>query len=126
MKCKYCGAEFDGGSYCPVCGSNNDAYVEEEKVKEPEDVFEEKKEEPAKESTDTRPKKSKIAAALLAILFGGIGVQFFYLNRFGAGICSILFCWTGIPAIVGVIHGIIMITEDTETFENTYKVKCTD
>ncbi len=127
MKCKYCGAEFDGGSYCPVCGSNNEAYVKKEPIREnPKQA--EKVEEPFIEPTpkDTRPSKSKIAAGLLAILVGGIGVHEFYLGRVGLRILCILFCWTGTPALIAFIQGIIMLVEDSKTFEDSYKVRNSD
>lgn len=54
--------------------------------------------------------KSKITAGVLAILLGGIGVHKFYLGKIGQGILYVLFCWTGIPALIGLIEGIIYLT----------------
>lgn len=49
--------------------------------------------------------KSRSMAVLLAILFGGIGIHWFYLNQPGWGVLYILFCWTFIPAVVGLVEG---------------------
>ena len=128
MKCKCCGAEFDGGAYCPVCGANNKAYIKEEK-KEPvqeEKVFVEAEVSPEEvkehEKAYNKIKRSKTVAGLLAILLGGIGAHNFYLNRIGLGILAIIFCWTGIPALVGFIEGLIILVEDNKPFEEKYNV----
>lgn len=63
------------------------------------------------------PIKSKIAAGILAILLGGIGVHKFYLGKVGLGIVYLLFCWTGIPAIIGLIEGIIYLCSNDENFQ---------
>lgn len=67
--------------------------------------------------------KSKIAAGILGILLGGIGVHKFYLGRIGMGIIYILFCWTYIPAIIGFIEGIIYLTSSDEKFYAKYVKK---
>lgn len=54
-------------------------------------------------------KKSKIAAGILGIVLGAFGVHKFYLGKYGAGILSILFFWTGIPSIIGMIEGILYL-----------------
>lgn len=63
------------------------------------------------------PIKSKVAAGLLAIILGGIGVHKFYLGKVGMGILYICFCWTGIPAIVGFIEGIMYLCSNDENFQ---------
>ena len=64
--------------------------------------------------------KSRIAAGVLAILLGGIGVHKFYMGKIGMGILYLLFCWTGIPALIGLIEGIIYLTKSDDDFESTY------
>lgn len=64
--------------------------------------------------------KSKIAAGVLAILLGGIGVHKFYLGQTGMGFLYLCFCWTWIPTIVGLIEGIIYLTQTDEEFESKY------
>ncbi len=64
--------------------------------------------------------KSKIAAGIFAILLGGLGVHKFYLGQIGWGLVYLLFFWTGIPAIAGLIEGILYLTSDEETFRQKY------
>ena len=60
--------------------------------------------------------KNRVTAGLLAILLGGLGIHKFYLGKTGTGILYLLFFWTGIPAIIGLIEGIIMLTQSDEEF----------
>jgi TM2 domain-containing membrane protein YozV len=64
--------------------------------------------------------KSKGTAAALAILLGGIGLHKFYLNQPGQGILYILFCWTFIPAILGLLEGLSYLTYSQEGFQKKY------
>jgi len=64
----------------------------------------------------TRTGKSKLAASLLAIFLGGIGVHKFYLGDTKMGVVYLLFFWTAIPAIVGVIEGIIWLTQSNDVW----------
>ncbi len=64
--------------------------------------------------------KNKIAAGLFGILLGGIGIHKFYLGKIGWGIVYLLFCWTGIPSIAGLIEGILYLTASDETFQEKY------
>jgi TM2 domain-containing membrane protein YozV/ribosomal protein L40E len=63
----------------------------------------------------------RIAAALFAILLGTFGVHKFYLGKIGMGILYLLFFWTVIPTIVGVIEGIIYLTKSDDAFEEQYR-----
>ena len=64
--------------------------------------------------------KSKIAAGILGILLGGLGVHKFYLGKIGLGVLYLLFFWTGIPGIIGLIEGIIYLTMSDEDFRAKY------
>jgi TM2 domain-containing membrane protein YozV len=64
--------------------------------------------------------KSKIAAALLALFLGGIGVHKFYLGQVGLGILYLLFCWTFIPSIIAFVEFIILLTMSDEAFDRKY------
>ena len=55
---------------------------------------------------------NRVTAGILAILLGDFGVQHFYTGQIARGILDIVFCWTGIPAIIGIVEGIIWLTED--------------
>lgn len=63
------------------------------------------------------PIKNKIVAGVLAILLGGIGIHKFYLGKIGLGVVYLLFCWTGIPAIIGLIEGIMYLCSNDENFQ---------
>lgn len=64
--------------------------------------------------------KSNTAAGLFGILLGGIGAHKFYLGKPGWGILYLLFSWTFIPAIVGLIEGIVYLTKDEDEFNAKY------
>ncbi len=65
----------------------------------------------------TWPIKSKVVAGLLGIFLGGIGAHKFYLGKIGMGILYVCLCWTGIPAVVGCIEGIIYLCSNDENFQ---------
>ena len=67
--------------------------------------------------------KSRVAAAILAILFGGIGLHKFYLGKIKQGILYFLFAWTYIPVIIVIIEGIIYLTSSDEKFYLKYVKK---
>lgn len=69
------------------------------------------------------PVRSKIAAGLLAIFLGTVGVHKFYLGRIGMGIIYILFSWTGIPSILGFIEGIVYLWTSDENFQLKHHVR---
>ena len=64
--------------------------------------------------------KSKTVAAILAFLFGGLGAHKFYLGEFGKGLFYLMFCWTGIPYLAGVIEGVIYLTMSDHNFNLKY------
>ncbi len=74
--------------------------------------------------------KSKIAAGLLAIFLGGLGIHKFYLGYTKAGIIMLLVSIVGsiiflIPTIVigiiALIEGIIYLTKSDDDFYATYE-----
>ena len=71
------------------------------------------------------PVRSKLAAGLLGILTGGLGIHKFYLGKIGLGVVYLLFCWTCIPSIIGLVEGIIYLTEDDYTFQIKNQVRIT-
>lgn len=64
--------------------------------------------------------KSKSTAGLLSFFFGGLGVHRFYLGQTGLGFLYLVFCWTFIPAILGLIDAIIFWTMSEDKFNNKY------
>lgn len=65
---------------------------------------------------DEKPRKDKTTAGLLAIFLGGLGAHKFYLGKPGQGILYLLFCWTYIPGILGLIEGIKYLTKNERDF----------
>lgn len=66
--------------------------------------------------------KSRGVAALLAILLGGIGVQYFYLGKIGGGFLTILLTIVtcGLWKVVMLIQGILMFCMTNEEFRRKY------
>ena len=84
--------------------------------------------------------KSKVAAGLLAIFLGGLGIHKFYLGYAGAGAlylalwlvafittCTLIGAIVGLPIafalwIICLVEGIIYLTKSDEDFHETYVV----
>jgi TM2 domain-containing membrane protein YozV len=64
--------------------------------------------------------KNRGIAVLLAIFLGFIGMQHFYLGNVSYGMLSLLFCWTGIPFLLGIIHAFILWGMGERRFQNKY------
>ncbi|MFP4922095.1 TM2 domain-containing protein [Staphylococcus coagulans] len=65
-------------------------------------------------------KVNKWIYAVLAIVLGGLGVHKFYSHKIGLGILYVLFSWTGIPGVIGIIEGILVLLKTpNETNEIT-------
>ncbi len=60
-------------------------------------------------------KVNKVIYGLLAIFLGGIGVHKFYSGKTGMGILYLVFCWTGIPAIIGIIEGCMALGKTADS-----------
>lgn len=65
-------------------------------------------------------RKTSLVAALFALLLGGLGAHKFYLGRPGQGVVYLLFCWTFIPGLLGVIEGVIYLTMAPADFDRKY------
>lgn len=64
--------------------------------------------------------KNRYVAAILAFLLGGIGIQWFYLGRTMYGVLSLLFCWTAVPAVISLIHFVLLLISSDESFNAKY------
>ena len=62
--------------------------------------------------------KQRSIGILLAIFLGGLGIHKFYTNRPGWGIVYLIFCWTLVPAVLGLVEGIYWLTKTDEQFES--------
>lgn len=86
--------------------------------------------------------KSRTTTALLALFLGGLGAHRLYLGKIFTGLLYLFFCWTYIPAILGIIEsiyyfwltdaefnashnkGAVFVNQDVATIET--HVKCPD
>ena len=97
--CVNCGASIDArAEICPGCGVRQPSFRRPGKI------------------------SRRVAAAIFAIIFGSFGVHRFYLGQIGWGILYVLFCWTLIPAVAGLIEGILYLTMSEEEFEAKYGI----
>ncbi len=60
-------------------------------------------------------KKNYTIAGVLAIVLGALGIHRFYLGEWKIGLLFLLFSWTGIPAVVGIIDGVRYFTKEAES-----------
>ena len=66
--------------------------------------------------------KNKTTAGILALLLGGLGIQYFYLGKVGGGFITILLTLVtcGIWEILTFVQGILMLTMSQEDFDRKY------
>jgi TM2 domain-containing membrane protein YozV len=64
--------------------------------------------------------KDKNTAGIYALLLGSFGVHRFYLGSPVTGLIYLFFCWTFIPAMLGVIEGIQLLSMSKEAFDAKY------
>lgn len=91
--CTKCGTEVAlGNTFCSNCGESLSASI-------------------AKNGKVYSP-KSKLAAGLLGVFFGGLGVHNFYLGKVGMGVLQIIvsFATCGLGAIWGIVEGVMILT----------------
>jgi TM2 domain-containing membrane protein YozV len=99
--CSECGKQIsDKAPSCPGCGAPSSHRAQGEVA--------------------VRPIKSRSAAILLALFLGGLGMHKFYLGSPGAGATYLLFCWTGVPMILGFIEAISMLFTSDANFHKKY------
>jgi len=61
---------------------------------------------------------NKTTYALLAFFLGVFGAQEFYAGNTRAGMLSLIFCWTGVPAIYGIYKFIIALSKPADANGN--------
>ncbi len=64
--------------------------------------------------------RNRTSAAIFALFLGGLGVHKFYLGQPGLGILYLLFFWTFVPAIAGLIEAIVYLSMSDEAFNARY------
>lgn len=60
---------------------------------------------------------NKIAAGVLNITLGSIGVGHFYTGQTVRGIFDVLFLWTGIPGLIGLVEGVIWLCDSNAKWQ---------
>lgn len=131
LRCESCGApkrREDKGE-CSYCGTR---YQLEEKEQKEGGTYQSDNpqshsysrtyEQTAASSYNAVPKElsRRIIAAILSLLLGSFGVQFFYVKKTFLGILCIIFCFTAIPSIIGLAQGVIWLTMSDAGFESKY------
>lgn len=97
--CRGCGKELhESAKACPHCGATQL---------------------PIPKITSNKEGKSKTTAGILAIFLGGFGVHRFYLGQWW-GVFYLLFCWAGIPSLVGIVEGIIFLSSSDNDWNEKY------
>lgn len=91
---------------CPQCGVRQPVMPGAMMVREP--------------TAMTVTSKNRQTAGIFALLLGGIGVHKFYLGQPGMGVLYVVFCWTAIPAIIGFIEGIVLLTMTEQAFAEKF------
>ncbi|MBR6000906.1 MAG: TM2 domain-containing protein [Oxalobacter sp.] len=61
---------------------------------------------------------NKAIYCVLAFFLGGLGIHKFYAGRTLKGILYLVFCWTGIPAIIALIECIIALCKPADANGN--------
>ncbi len=64
--------------------------------------------------------KNRGVATLVAVLFGGLGFHKFYLGSPIAGIIYLVFFWTFIPSLLGLMEGVWYAFMDEAEFQRRY------
>lgn len=71
---------------------------------------------------DPAVNSKKTLCGIMAILFGGLGIQYFILGKVGAGLLTILFSIIscGLWPIVMLVQGIVMLCMPDQQFEQKF------
>lgn len=134
--CINCGEEIDDGAeVCSDCGVNQATELDgsygdreaDEKycVECGERIY--KQAELCPECGTAQPSQGQssgdtdqVAAGILALLLGGLGVHKFYQGNTKYGLIYLCFFWTGIPAVLGLVEGILILIADEDEYERKY------
>lgn len=122
VKCKECGQDVsDTASFCPHCGAPvvKDMYCSKCGTKLPDNVSFCPN---CGAAVNGKYQKDRILTALLAIILGMFGAQYFYIGKTTAGILSIVIsiCSCSVWALVPLVQGIYILTLSDAEFNEKY------
>jgi TM2 domain-containing membrane protein YozV len=60
--------------------------------------------------------RNRTTAGILAILFGDFGIHKFYLGKNSEAIIYLVFFWTFVPGIIGIIEGVQYLSMSDDDF----------
>lgn len=124
--CKGCGASFiKGETLCPYCGTplvegavppgadtaREGRRREEWDFSAFQDAFRPRRSsgqtgEPPPLNIFQSERRRNLITGILAIVFGTFGLHWFYQGRRNRALTYLLFFWTGVPTVLGIIEGI--------------------
>lgn len=61
---------------------------------------------------------NKYVYAAFAFFLGGLGIHKFYSKKYKQALLYLMFCWSGIPGIIGMIEGIRALLKPSDTKNN--------
>lgn len=116
--CSKCGEKINNNiKYCPNCGNK---------------IGQDNNESEYHETYSIEPPKSKIAAGLLGILLGSLGIHNFYLGYTSKGVAQLLLTLVGwilcgigpiVAGIWGLVEGILILTDSITEDANGNKLQ---
>ena len=68
--------------------------------------------------------RSKAASGFLSLFLGSFGIHGFYLGHWAWACLYLLFWWTYIPALIGMVEGILIFILPKHLFEKFYCLPC--
>lgn len=98
-KCKYCGAPAAGG-FSPQSTINS----------------------VGNSMGNALQGRNRITAAVLGFFLGTFGAHWFYLGEKIKGFIFLVFFWTGIPTILGIIDAVILLAMSDSEFQRKHGV----
>lgn len=118
--CKKCGEIIDKeAEICPECGVRQESNSDQREV----NVNVENNNQSIQQQNGEQPlrsNKSKTLAGILGIFLGSFGVHKFYLGQPGRGFLFLIFFWTYIPGIIGLIQGISYLLMSEQKFARKF------
>ena len=64
--------------------------------------------------------KSRVAAIVLALFLGWLGIHKFYLGKVALGVLYLVFFWTAIPGFIAWIEAILYLLKSDEDWAREY------